>query len=73
MMIKFSVTPKFTLEELRDNISQQKFGLRGQSRRFHQLDRDLHWTGKTIPSEVPVVLLSVFPNDLQLTLARSKH
>lgn len=68
-MVKKLVTPKFTLNELRDNISQQKCGARSQSRRFFQLDRHLKWTGIVASAKVPVIELSMFPKD---TLAQSK-
>ena len=71
-MAKKSITSKFTIDELRDNITQQKCGARSQSRRFHKLDRDLKWTGQTASAKVPVIRLGVFPEDLQLTLVQSK-
>lgn len=72
LMMKMSVTPKFTLEELRDNISQQKCGMRGQSRRFHKLDRNFQWTGVVVSAKVPVIHLKVFPQDVQHALIKSK-
>jgi hypothetical protein len=71
MMVKMSVTPKFTVEELRDNITQQKCGLRGQSRRFYQLNKDFKWTGALISAKVPIVHLRVFPQDLQCAITKS--
>ena len=58
LMNKQGLTLKFTLEELRDNITQYKCGVRGQSRRFHQLQENLSWTGKTTQLKVPVIHIS---------------
>ena len=68
MMMQKGITPKFTLDELRDNITQYNCGTRGQSRRFHQLDRELNWHGSTVALKVPVIHLSVFPEDVQQAL-----
>ena len=68
LMIMKGITPKFTLDELRDNITQYNCGTRGQSRKFHQLDRELNWHGSTISLKVPVVQLNVFPEDTQQAL-----
>jgi hypothetical protein len=72
-MIKNNITPKFTLEGLRDNITSYKCGSRGQSRRFHKLDKDYAWTGEMISLKVPVVHLSIFPDEIGKSLARSKR
>ena len=72
-MEKKGITPKFTIDELRDMVSQSKCGVRGQSRTFHKLDRNLQWSGDTISIKVPVIHLQVFPEEVQLTLARSKY
>ena len=61
LMMKKGITPKFTLDELRDNISEHKCGARGQSCKFHQLDLDSN--GATVQLKVPVIYLSVFPKD----------
>ena len=59
LMIKKGITPKFTLDDLRDNITLYSCGSRGQSRRFHQLDRELKWHGSTLALKVPVINLKV--------------
>ena len=71
-MNKKGLILKFTLEELRDSITQYKCGVRGQSRRFHQLDNDLAWNGKTTSLKVPVIHLKIFPNHVQDELISSK-
>ena len=38
LMKNKGITPKFTLIELRDNITEHDCGHRGQSRKFNQLD-----------------------------------
>ena len=53
-------------------ISQSKSGTSGQSRTFHKLDWNLQWSGDTISIKVPVIHLQVFPEEVQLTLAKSK-
>ena len=73
LMLKKGITPKFTLDDLRDNITQYNCGARAQSRRFHQLDRELEWCGDTVALKVPEIHLSVFPEDVRQTLARSKY
>ena len=70
MRIK-GITPKFTLADLRDSISQYNCGLRGQSRKFHKLDQSLLWTGTTVQLKVPVIHLLAFPEDARIALARS--
>ena len=71
-MNKKGLTLKFTLEELRDNITQYKCGVRGQCRRFYQLDKELMWNGKTTQLKVPVVHLKTFPDHVQHELISSK-
>jgi len=73
LMNKKGLTLKFTLEELHDNISQYKCGVRGQSHRFHQLEPDLAWNGKTTQLKVPVIHLRVFPDYVQDDLINSKY
>ena len=73
LMKKYNLTPKFTLEELQDKVSHQKCGLRGQSRRFYQLNKDFAWTGKKVQLKVPVVQLAVFTEEDHLALAKSKR
>lgn len=73
LMVKKGITPKFTLDDLRDNITHYNCGARGQSRKFHQLDRNLEWLGSTVALKVPVIHLHAFPKDVQLTLAKSKY
>ena len=73
LMRQNGLTPKFTVEELRDNITQQSCGVRGQGRKFNQLDSNLIWTGKTIQLKVPVIHLSVFCNEDHLALAKSNY
>ena len=75
-MDKKGRTPKFTIDELRDKISQCKCGVRGQSRIFHQLDRNLEWTGDTISIETPVITYRSFQRKsntfwLEVTIQRS--
>ena len=65
LMISNGMTLKFTLDDLRDNITLNKCGSRGQSRKFHQLDEDLEWNGRTHALKVPVVYLKVFTDDIQ--------
>jgi len=60
LMDKKGITPKFTIDELRDMVSQCNCSARGQSRTFHQLDRQLEWFGDTISIKVPVIHLPVF-------------
>ena len=69
-MIAYGLTMKFTLEELRDNISNSDCGVRGQSRKFHQFDDDLNWNGRTHHLKVPVVYLEVFCDDIQTRLIK---
>jgi len=59
-MDKKGITPKFTIDEFRDMVSQCNCSARGQSRTFHQLDRQLEWFGDTISIKVPVIHLPVF-------------
>lgn len=73
LMQQKAITPKFTLTDLRDQISQFQCGARGQSRKFNSLDRNLDWTGKTISVKVPVVYLTTFPENIELALARCKY
>jgi len=70
MQIK-GITAKFTLDELRDNISTDKCGCRGQSRRFNILESN-QWNGKTKYLKVPVIHLSVFTPDIRTTLIKCK-
>ena len=70
---KKGLTLKFTLEELRDNISQYKCGVRGQTLRFHQLEQDLSWTGKRTQLKVPVIHMRIFPDHIQDDLIKSKY
>ena len=72
LMRRKSITPKFTIDELRDCITTFKCGSRVQSRRFHQLDCDFMWTGLTVSLKVPVIHLHVFPTDVRIPLARCK-
>ena len=67
------ITPKFTIDELRDMVSQYNCGTRGQSRTFHQLNHQLEWNGEILSIKVPVIHLQVFPEDLRLPLARNKY
>ena len=64
LIVKKAITHKFMLDELRDNITLYSCGSRGQSRRFHQLDRELEWNGSTLALKVPVVNLQLFPADV---------
>ena len=73
LMASCNITPKFTLQELRDNITHYSCGQRGQSRKFHQLDRNLEWDGTTVALKVPVIHLEVFPDDVRLPLARCTY
>ena len=70
LMISKGMTLKFTLDDLRDNISLNKCGSRGQSRKFHQLDEDFEWNGRTHALKVPVVYLEVFTDDIQENLKK---
>ena len=70
LMEKKDITPKFTTDELSDMVSQSKCSARGQSHTFHKLDRNLQWSGDTISIKVPVIHLQVFPDEVQLTLAK---
>ena len=72
-MNKKGLTLKFTLEELRDHITQYKCGVRGQSRRFYQLEQDLTWNGKTTQLKVPVIHLRIFPDHVQNDLIKRKY
>ena len=54
-MKKHGITPKFTVHDLKDNISQMECGVRGQSRTFHKLADDFQWTGEITSHEVPVM------------------
>ena len=72
LMANKGITSKFTIGDLRDNITQFQCGVRSQCRRFYQLDRDLNWTGKLVGLKVPVVYLSVFPDHIRLPLAQSE-
>ena len=69
LMVKKGITPKFTLDELRDNITLYSCGSRCQSCRFHQLDRELEWHGSTLALKVPVINLQVFSEDVHSVLA----
>ena len=54
------ITPKFTLSDLRDNITQFNCGDRGQSHKLYKLDRDLEWNGEFARVKVPVVIFKYF-------------
>ena len=71
LMQKKGITAKFTLEELRDNITQYKCGCRGQSRKFNELDKT-GWNGKTKSLKVPVIHLSAFSPDIRTALIKCK-
>ena len=60
LMDKKGITPKFTIDEFRDMVFQRNCSARGQSRTFHQLDRQLQWSGDTISIKVPMIHLPVF-------------
>ena len=70
MQIK-GITAKFTLEELRDNITTDKCGCRGQSRKFNVLENS-QWNGKTKSLKVPVIHLSAFTPDIRTALIKCK-
>lgn len=72
-MKRYGMTPKFTAQDLKDNISQMECGVRAQSRTFHKLTDDFQWTGETANHKVPVMHLSVFPLEIQNDLATCKH
>lgn len=72
LMVKKNVTPKFTITELRDAITQFKCGVRGQSRPFYQLDQQLMWSGSSISIKVPVIHLDVFPPQIATALVKFK-
>ncbi len=55
LMKNKGITPKFTLIELRDNITEHDCGHRGQSRKFNQLDRNLKFSGAKVSLKVPVI------------------
>lgn len=65
------ITAKFTLQELRDNITQHKCGCRGQSRKFNELD-NTHWNGKSKSLKVPVIHLNAFSSDIRTALIKCK-
>ncbi len=62
------ITPKFTLIELRDNITEYNCGHRGQSCKFNQLDRNLKCSGAKVSLKVPVIHLHIFQEEEQRTL-----
>ena len=70
MQIK-GITAKFTLEELRDNITTDKCGCRGQSRKFNVLENS-QWNGKTTGLKIPVIHLSAFTPDIRTALIKCK-
>jgi len=72
LMVKRGVVIKFTLEELRDNISKYQCGCRGQSRKFNSLNKDLKWKKEFKHLKVPVINLNVFSPDMQTVLIKSK-
>ena len=77
LMDKKGITPKFTTDELRDKISHCKCVVRIQSCIFHQLDRNLEWTGDTISIETPVITYRSFQRKsntfwLEVTIQISK-
>lgn len=72
LMGKNNITPKFTLNELRDAVSNYNCGVRGQSRPFHMLNKDLSWSGKCANIKVPVIRLEVFPPQIADALAKCK-
>ena len=69
-MVRNGITPKFTLNEIRDNISLYKCGTRAQSRRFYKLDENMEWTGDIVALKSPVIHVSVFPEDVRWTLIK---
>ena len=71
LMQKRGIKAKFTLEELRDNITQYKCGCSGQSRRFNELD-NTQWNGKTKSLKVPVIHLSAFSSKICTALIKCK-
>jgi len=74
MMEAYSMTLKFTLQELQDNISRDSCGDRGQSRKFNFLvDENLKWTGQTYSLKAPVILLEAFSDAIQIDLVKGKH
>lgn len=70
LMTAKGLTVKFTLEELRDNIAENKCGTKAQSRKFYQLDQYGKWNGETHALKVPVDHLDVFPKDIQTDLIK---
>ena len=59
LMVKTGVIVKFTVEELRDNISKYQCGCKGQSCKFNSLDKHLKWKKKKTKSlKLPIVQLS---------------
>ena len=54
------VVIKFTLEELRDNISKHQCGCRGQSWKFNSLNKNLKWKKEFKHLKVPVINLNAF-------------
>lgn len=71
LMEKKGITAKFTLQELRDNITQHKCGCRGQSRKFNELD-NTQWNGKSKSLKVPVIHLNAFSPDIRTALIKCK-
>ena len=70
LMTAKGLTVKFTLEELRDNIAENKCGAKAQSHKVYQLDQYGKWNGETHALKVPVDHLDVFPKDIQTDLIK---
>ena len=70
LMLKFNITPKFTLSELRDSISQNSCGCRGQSREFNKL-KGIEWSGQKVALKVPVVYLDTFSEHYKQALIKA--
>lgn len=70
LMTVKGLTIKFTQEELRDSITEDKCGTKAQSRKFYQLDQYGKWNGETHALKVPVVHLDVFSKDIQADLIK---
>lgn len=70
LMTVKGLTIKFTQEELRDSITEDKCGTKAQSHKFYQLDQYGKWNRETHALKVPVVHLDVFPKDIQADLIK---
>lgn len=72
LMVKKGITLKFTLEEVRDKITANQCGFRGQSRRFHKLDDNDERTGTIRVNQSPGNIFACFPDKVSALLTKSK-